>query len=172
MRVIGKFNDILQDFQGNAIASFKILNFIHKEMLNELEKDKEYSIEIKEIKNKRTLQQNRFLWLLMHEIDVAINGKPTDEMSVYITCLERANAKCDYIGALEETEPMLKENFRAIKKIKEIDLNGKKGYMYKVFLGSSKMDTKEMNLLIETVLDVAEEVGVTHLDDYWREVLK
>lgn len=42
--------------------------------------------------------------------------------------------------------------------------------MYKVFIGSSKMNVKEMNLLIDTVLDIATEVGIE--TDYWREVLK
>ena len=99
-----------------------------------------------------------------------MNGRPTDEYEIYVMCLERANAKFDYIGALPEAEQALKENFRAVKYIKPIDLNGKQGNMYKVFIGSSKMDTKEMNILIDTVLDVAQEVGIE--TDYWKGMLK
>ena len=36
--------------------------------------NKEYSIEIKEIKRKRSLDQNRYFWKLLDEIDTAING--------------------------------------------------------------------------------------------------
>ena len=99
MKIIGKIKDILQDMRGNAQVTFTIGNVLHQEMLKELSPDKEYSIEIKEIKSKRSIEQNRFLWLLMHEIDKVMNGKASDEMGVYIMCLERANAKFDYIGA-------------------------------------------------------------------------
>lgn len=170
MKVIVKLNNLLVGQNGQAYCTLRVDNFRHVEMLNELDEEKTYSVEIKEIKSKRSLAQNRYLWLLLHEIDVAINGKPTDEMEVYTMCLERANAKFDYIGALPETEEALRENFRAIKYIKDIDLNGKQGKMYKVYIGSSKMDSKEMTTLIDTVLDVANEVGID--TDYWRGVLK
>ena len=170
MKIIAKIKNILLGQNGQAYCTLEVNNFRHVEMLNELDEDKTYSVEIKEIKNQRTINQNRYMWALLHEIDVAMNGKPTDEFEIYTMCLERANAKFDYIGALPETEESLRKNFRAIKFIKKIDLNGKEGNMYKVFIGSSKMDTKEMGLLIDTILDVANEVGLDTI--YWREVLK
>lgn len=83
--------------------------------------------------------------------------------------LEKANAKYDYIACLPEAERMLKENFRAVKFIKKVDLNGKEGNAYKCFIGSSKMDTKEMSLLIDTIFDIAEAVSV---DTTYYDVLK
>ena len=170
MKIIAHFKDILTDSQGHGIASFSIDNFSHKRMIEGLDPEKTYSIEIKEVKSKRSIEQNKMLWSLLHEIDVAMNGRPTDEYAVYIMCLERANAKFDYIGCLPEAEEALKQNFRAVKYIKDIDLNGKEGRMYKVFIGSSKMNTKEMSLLIDTALDMAQEIGIE--TDYYNEVLK
>lgn len=170
MKITAKFKDILQDAKGNSILCLSISNFQHRHMIEALEDDKTYSVEIKEVKSKRSIEQNKFLWKLLHDIDVAMNGKPTDEMEIYIMCLERANAKFDYLGCLEEAEEMLKQNFRAVKRIKPIDLNGKDGYMYKCFIGSSKMNTKEMALLIETALDIAHEVGIE--TSYYDEVLR
>lgn len=170
MKVVGNFKDILQDINGNGIVSFLISNFSHKNQLATLDPEKTYSIEVKEVKSKRSIQQNRYMWALLHEIDVAMNGKPTDEYDIYIMCLERANVKFDYIGCLPEAEQALKENFRAVKFIKKIDLNGKEGNMYKVFIGSSKMNVHEMKLLIDTVLDVAHEVGINTA--YYDEVLR
>lgn len=170
MKIIVNFRDILKDYDGNGVVQFVVNNIRHAEMLKGLDKSKEYSLEIKEVKSKRTIQQNRYMWLLLHEIDVAMNGKSTDEMDAYIMCLELANAKFDYIGCLPEAEQALKENFRAVKFIKKIDLNGKEGNMYKVFIGSSKMDVKEMNLLIDTILDVAEQLGIE--TDYWKRMLR
>lgn len=170
MKVLAKLNNLLVGQNGQGYLTLRVNSFRHVAMLNELEEEKTYSVEIKEIKSQRTIQQNNYLWALIHDIDVAINGKPTDEMDIYAMLLERASAKFDYIGALEVTEPMLKKNFRAIKKIKEIDLNGVQGYMYKVFIGSSKMNTKEMKQLIDTALDVAGELGLDM--DYWNGVLR
>lgn len=171
MKIIGNFKDLLQDSTGKGIVSFLVSNFSHKNQLATLEHDKTYSIEIKEIKSKRSIEQNRYMWALLHEIDVAMNGeRSNDEWSVYIQCLERAGAKFDYIGCLPEAEQALRENFRAVKFIKKIDLNGKDGNMYKVFIGSSKMNVQEMNMLIETALDMAHEVGIN--TSYYDEVLR
>lgn len=170
MKIIGTLRDTFRTNDG-GVLTLNIPNYRHIEMLKELQADKLYSIEIKEAKSKRSLQQNAYLWALLSEIDKTVNGeRSNDEWSIYIEALERAGAKCEYIGALPETEALLKENFRAIKKIKEIDLNGKLGYMFKVFIGSSKMDTKEMGTLIDTVLDMAEEIGID--TDYWSEILR
>jgi hypothetical protein len=167
MKVLGHFKDLLQTIDGHGILTLKIDFFRHLEMLKELDPNKSYSIEIKEIKSNRSLEQNRLLWLLIHEIDKEMNGSSHDEMSIYTMLLERSSAKFDYIGALEVTEPMLKANFRHVQRIKEIDLNGKQGFMYKCFLGSSKMNTKEMKQLIDCALDVAGELGLDVI--YWKE---
>ena len=99
-----------------------------------------------------------------------MNGKAVNEMEVYIMLLERAGAKYEYIACLKEAEPLLKEAFRLIKPTIKIDLNGKEGYWYKCFYGSSKMNSKEMNQLIDTALDVE---GELDLDlDYWNGVLR
>lgn len=172
MKLTAKFNRKLSDDDGNAEVSFTVENFIQKQRLSELEKDKLYSLEIKEIKSKRSISQNKYMWALLSEIDRAINGRETDVMDIYIMALEMAQAKYTYIGALEETESELRKSFRAVKKIKPIDLNGKDGYMYKCFIGSSKMNVKEMNELIDTVLDMAAKAGIDTEADYWKAVLK
>ena len=160
MKLTAKFNSLMP-FDDEMLVSFSVDNYRQMQLIKELEKDKRYSVEVKEIKSKRSIEQNRLLWALMHDIDVAVNGeRSNDEWSVYIYCLERAGAKYEYIGCLPEAEEMLKENFRAVKFIKKIDLNGKDGHMYKCFIGSSRMNTKEMTLLIDTALDVAAEVGI------------
>lgn len=170
MKITGTLRDTFRTNDG-GVLTLNITNYRHIEMLKELQAETLYSIEIKEAKSKRSLQQNAYLWALLSEIDKTVNGeRSNDEWSIYIEALERAGAKCEYIGALPETERLLKENFRAIKFIKKIDLNGVDGNMYKVFFGSSKMDKTEMGELIDTVLDMAEEVGIE--TNYWSEILK
>lgn len=169
MKIIATVRDYFKH-QSGGILQLNIDNIRHAEMLQELQEDKTYSVEIKEAKSQRTIDQNKYMWALLAEIDKELNGgRSNDEWSIYLEALERAGAKYEYIGALPEAEEMLKKNFRAIKFIKKIDLNGVDGNMYKCYIGSSKMDTKEMGILIDTVLDMAMELGID--TDYWKEVL-
>lgn len=169
MKIIAEVKDLLSDIDGNSIISFTVKNFMFKNFLKSLDRNKTYSIEIKEAKNKRSLAQNRYMWKLLHEIDVAINGRPTDEWEVYINALERANVKFEYIACMPEAERAIKEQFRAVKYSHSMEYKNRKYNVYKCFIGSSKMDTKEMGLLIDTILDMASEAGLDIV--YWREVL-
>ena len=170
MKIIAKFRDILTDSEGNSIASFIFQSYRFNHLLQGLDKSKDYSIEIKEIKSKRSLQQNSYMWALLREIDIAINGRPCDDWAIYIQALEKANIKYDYLYCTPEAEEKLKEAFRAVKFVRSEIINGEKMNLYKCFMGSSKFTKEEMALLIDTILDMADEAGIE--DQYWKEVLQ
>lgn len=137
-----------------------------KEIINELLKldmDKFYICEIKEPKSKRSLEQNKLLWKLIHRI-----AKETyqDDMDVYCGVLERADALSDYVITAVDMEEALRKSFRGVKFIRMQVVNGKDCYVYKVYLGSSKMDTKEMNELIEITMQVCSEYGIDTREEY------
>jgi len=115
----------------------------------ELDLTKEYQLEIKELKSTRTIQQNRYMWSLIHEIS---KEQGMDDMEVYIQALEEANAKYEYIMAPEEAEENLKKGFRAVKITRPEIHNGKQFYIYKCFLGSSKFNVTEMKQLIDVIV--------------------
>lgn len=139
-----------------------------KEIIPELLKldmDKQYVIEIKEPKSKRSLEQNRLLWLLIHKI-----AKEThqDDMDIYCTALERADAASDYvIAATKDMEENLRKSFRGVKFIRTQEVNNKECYVYKCYLGSSKMDTKEMTELLEIVLQMCSELEIPTMEEYY-----
>lgn len=132
--------------------------------LMELEMDKYYVCDIKEPKSKRTLQQNAYMWKIIHEI---AKRQGQDDMEIYINALEESNAKYEYIMGLESIEEELKKNFRAVKIVRPEEHNGKKFLIYKVFIGSSKFDKEEMSMLLETVLRYATELNIPTL--YYEE---
>lgn len=133
--------------------------------LLKLDMDKTYIIEIKEPKRKRSLEQNKLLWELIHKI-----AKKTyqDDMEVYITALERADAKSDYIITRTDMEEALRKTFRGVKFIRKQEVNNKECNVYKVYLGSSKMDTKEMTELLEIVFQICGELGIPTMEDYYE----
>ena len=131
-----------------------------KDLINELLKldfDKIYQVDVKEYKTKRTLKQNKMLWELVHRI--AKKTQHTD-MEIYCSALEEADAKSDYVITATDMEQALRKSFRGVKFIRMQEVNGKDCYVYKVYLGSSKMNTKEMTELLDIVVDMCYKAGV------------
>ena len=125
--------------------------------LFELDQTKEYLIELKEPKSKRSLNQNRLLWLIIHKI-----AKETyqDDNDIYCTVLERADALSDYVITATDMQDTLRKSFRGVKFVRMQEVNGKDCFVYKVYLGSSKMNTAEMTELIEITMQVCGELGI------------
>lgn len=139
-----------------------------KEIISELLKldmDKQYHVEVKEPKTKRSLEQNKLLWKLVHKI-----AKETqqDDMEVYCTALERADALSDYVITATDMEDALRKQFRGVKFIRKQEVNDKECNVYKVYLGSSKMTIKEMNELLEIAFQICSELGVATMEDLYE----
>ena len=143
----------------------------YKHLLTELNKKELYSINISKAKDKRTEQQNKYMWALIGEIDRARNGeRSNDDYSIYIEALTRAGAKFTHLLVEPQAKTMLIESFRAIQLVRQLKIGDKIFHDYKCFYGSSKLDKKEMHDLIETVLDMASECGLDIV--YWKDVLE
>lgn len=164
--ITGKFLKRTKTEDGYTELTLLIENYQNQEIIKELEKDIDYRIQFSVVKSKRTLEQNKFMWKIIHEIAVerGTERASEDDWDIYLEALERSGAKYEYIAALPQVEEILKEQFRAVKKLNSIEMNGKTFNTYKVYYGSSKMDTKEMSLLLETIKDMAAEEGII-IDD-------
>lgn len=151
-----------------AVITFRISNLRHATIAEGIEKDKLLALDINPVKSKRSAEQNKYMWALLHDIDIAMNGENSNaEWDIYCDALEKAGAKFEYMQCRIEAEEMLKHYFRAVRYVAPAD----EGFgIYKCYWGSSKMDTKEMGKLIDTVLDMASEVGIE--TSYWESVLR
>ncbi len=132
--------------------------------LLKLDMDKFYICEIKEPKSKRSLEQNKLLWKLIHRI-----AKETyqDDMDVYCAVLERADALSDYVITATDMGEALRKTFRGAKFVRMQEVNGKDCYIFKVYLGSSKMNTAEMTELIEITMQVCGELGIDTREEWY-----
>ena len=122
-----------------------------------MDMDKLYLVEVKEPKSKRSIEQNKMLWQLIHTISKATHQ---DDMDVYCACLERADALSEYIITAYDMEDDLRKCFRGVRFVRKQEVNGKECNIYKVYIGSSKMNTKEMTELIEITMQIASEYGI------------
>ena len=153
MKAIVKIESI---FQNGSHQMFLIENTSYHPL--EIALEKEYQLEIKELKLTRTIQQNRYMWALIHEIS---KEQGMDDMEVYIQALEECNAKYEYVLATEETEPNLKKSFRAVKVVRPQNYNGREMYVYKCFLGSSKFNISEMKQLLDVIISWCHELNIS-----------
>lgn len=133
--------------------------------LLKLDMDKYYVCEIKEPKSKRSLEQNKLLWKLIHLI-----AKETyqEDLDVYCAVLERADALSDYVITAVDMVEELRKSFRGVKFVRMQEVNGKDCFVYKVYIGSSKMNTAEMTELIDVTMQLCSELGIDTREEYYE----
>lgn len=173
MRIIS--NKIyLSTLPDNKVAlSFIVENRYLANRIVEEMKDKTLQVEIKKHSSNRTLAQNDMMWAVIAKVSDYINGERSQDSldKIYAEILTQANVKRDLVAALPETLPTLKSSFRAViptgQSIESVnEKTGKKALLQTVWLyhGSSKLNTKEMNELIDHTLKYAIESGVSAVE--------
>lgn len=123
---------------------------------------KEVCITISEPKEKRSLDANAYLWLIIGKI---ADKMRTSKEEVYKIMLERYG-QC-FTVTVRDYVDMNKTGIKYWKKIEEGDIKGKKYIAYRVFRGSSTYTKEEFSVLIDGVKHEANDLGIsTELDDY------
>ena len=128
------------------------------------EKDKLY--EIKEYKQKRSLNANAYMWVLINEI---ANKVRLPKETVYLDMLKSYGqstivsllSNIDYYGF-----------FKYYEVIGTSVLNNKEFTHIKVFKGSSEYNTLEMSILIDGVIHECTVLGIPTINDEELERLK
>ena len=160
MRTIVKVKQVFRNIKNQM--------FLIENLFSDLDVDleKEYSLELKEVKSKRTLQQNKYMWALIHSI-AHHESMNQNEVEIYSLALEEANSKYIYLMGTPEAEDELKKNFRAVRVVRPTIENGREFIVYKCFIGTSKMDTKEMKKVLDIIIAWAEELGIETNEEYY-----
>ena len=114
-------------------------------------------VEIKKVKDKKTLQQNSYMWTLINQIAQKQNQ---DEMEVYCQALQEANAKYTWLEGLPEIKEKLLQVYRAVQITRYEERFGKQFAIFKCYEGTSKYDKKEMMDLLEIIVGWAEELDI------------
>lgn len=154
MKIIGKINSKLFDENKNILLQIHIDDYTSKRRLDDINKEKEYQFEIKEIKSKRSIEQNKKLWAIIRDLSKEMED---DEMNIYCHLLEDTNAKYVWLKGLKETKEDLLRAYRAVKitRYDEEELA-----IFKCYEGSSKFTINEMYQLIEKAIEWANELGI------------
>lgn len=117
-------------------------------------KDREYLLSIKEYREKRSLNANAYMWVLVNEI---ANVLRADKEEIYLQMLKKygqtgsAKINNDYV-----------DNFKRMFKYCEIEprLSDEDYTHFRFWIGSSNYNTKEMSVLIDGVVEEAKQLGI------------
>jgi len=168
MKSIGKVECTYTGEDGKAHS---LVTWKSPQVASELEKviGQESLIEVKDIGKNRSLQQNSLLWELIGRIAKNENAPHHDPVEMYGEILKTAKAKCAYIKVMEDAIPALKRQngVRFLEPLSyETNRKGVKWANCRLYLGSSGMNTKEMNQVIDAAKWWATNLGVP-----WGDIL-
>lgn len=123
--------------------------------LFDLDQNKEY--ELKEYKEKRSLNANNYAWKLITEI---ANVMRLSKEEVYVEML-KVYGQSQMVSVLADID--VSKYFKYYSEAGESILNGKKFKHYKVYMGSSEMDTRQMSILIDGIVNEAKALDIETL---------
>ena len=121
------------------------------------QQDAEKLYEIKEKKSKRSLTANAYYWSLLNQLASVMR---TSSEEVHFMMLRRYGV-CEVVSVRSGIN--IKGYFKYFKEIGKSDLDGKEFCHYKIYKGSSEMDSKEFSVLLDGLISECEEVGIPTL---------
>ena len=129
---------------GNAI---QIIQWLYNQ-------DKDKRFDIKEHKEKRSLNANNYAWKLITEIGDALRRSKEE---IYLEML-KSYGQCEMISIVSSVD--VKGYFKYYEEAGRSFLNGKEFTHYKIYKGSSEFDTKEMSIFIDGIVQEATQLGI------------
>lgn len=125
------------------------------DVISQITDDKKYTIEIRELREKRSLDANAYLWVLIGKIADAIKSSKDE---VYLTMLKRYGQG----GIVKLRNKDVDEFRRAYKYCEEHErLPDEDAAKYlRFWIGSSKYDQYEMSVLIDGVVSECQQLGI------------
>lgn len=110
--------------------------------------------EIKEKKSKRSLTANAYYWSLLNQL-ASVMRLSSDKL--HFMMLKRYSV-CEVVSVKSDIK--VDGYFRYYEAIGQSDLNGKEFTHYKIYKGSSEMDSKEFSILLDGLISECEEQGI------------
>ena len=156
MKITGKIVGANIDFKTNKPVLMLEVNERNdfEAIVDDLKDKDKLSIEIKPYREHRSLNANAYAWVLIGKIaDIVRAGK--DE--IYLKCLKRYG-QSELISVLSHVP--IANYVKYYEEAGESKLNGKMFTHYRVYKGTSEMDTREMSVFIDGVCSEARELGI------------
>lgn len=129
-----------------------------------LDRDKKY--ELKEHKEKRSLDSNSYAWVLITKI---ANELRKSKEEVYLDML-KDYGQSEYISVQADVD--VKGYLKYYEVFGESSVKGKSFKHYKVYKGSSEFDSKEMSIFIDGIIQDCQSIGIETMTPQELNLLK
>lgn len=128
--------------------------------VKDLDEDKEYSLTIKEYKQKRSLNANNLCWCLIDKLAVKLNLPKEDIYREYVKNIGgNSNLLCMQEKAAQDFARIWSSN--GIGWFTEFELSKLKGCInLRAYYGSSQFDTAQMSRMINLIVQDCAEQGI------------
>ena len=156
MKITGKIVGASIDYKTNKPTLTLEINERNdfENLVDEMRDKDKLSIEVKQYREKRSLNANAYAWKLIGEIaDITRSSKE----EVYLEMLRRYG-QSEIISVVAHIP--IGEYIKYCEEAGESTLNGKLFKHYKVYKGSSEFDTREMSILIDGIVSEAKDLGI------------
>ena len=110
--------------------------------------------EIKEKKSKRSLTANAYYWSLLNQLASVMR---LDSEKLHFMMLKRYGV-CEVVSVRSDIN--VDGYFRYYEAIGKSNLDGKEFTHYKIYKGSSQMDSKEFSVLLDGLISECEDQGI------------
>jgi hypothetical protein len=121
---------------------------------------KELDIRVKKHREKRSLNANAYLWVLLQKIAEA---EDTTKEEVYLFMLQRYSRAFTHVIVKEHAVEKMKSLYRTCIDLGKVKVGNMEGHQLQVYYGSSTFDTKEMSVLLDGVVSECEGMGISTL---------
>lgn len=123
-------------------------------LISSLDDKKKYVIEVKQYRNKRSLDANAYCWVLITEL---ANVLRMDKDKLYEQML-KSYGQSEIFSIRSDID--VKGYFKYYDEFGKGYVNDKEFTHYRVYKGSSEYDTREMSILIDGVIQECQQQGI------------
>lgn len=156
MILTGKITGALIDFATGKPKLELSVNEVNdfKQLVDELKDKERLSIEVKQYREKRSLNANNYAWKLITEIANVLRASKEE---IYFMML-KMYGQSEIISVLAHIP--LNNYVKYFEEAGESTLNGKLFKHYRVFKGSSEFDSREMAIFIDGIISEAKNLNI------------
>lgn len=161
MEFTGVIKGISTDFLTNEVSITLTVNE-KEQLLTEYGKLKEHTklaIKITKFRQKRSLDANAYMWVLLQKMAIVLK---TTKDELYVEMLDKYGVFTHIIVKPHVVDRVIGE-WRTVRNLGEVKVNGQSGIQLQCFFGSSTYDTEEMANLIDGVVTECKELDIETL---------
>lgn len=137
------------------------------ELKKKADEGKPLQLELKLVRKNRSLDANAALWFLLNEMAAKLR---TNKDALYLEMLSRYGV-FTHVVVKPNVAERVKAEWRTVRELGEVTINGQKGIQLQCYFGSSTYDTKEFTRLLDGVISEARELGINLISDADRALM-